>query len=219
MGQEIQQGQENQVAVVAPPAKAVLPSVSIPPGMSQLLQSSWSVATAREEWVRPRSVTRAQKALAAELLTEARSRYWPAPSERLKNRLQAFLGHWYVADDAAMEGRFVDWMRVFSEFPLLVVDSACVEYLRFNDKKPAIAALRVLCQQVDDLGRLIGRLRVVVEQVPVAADAPEPVTAEERARVGAWLAVARRCGYRLDPDQLAAMQRGEMPPVLQEVAS
>lgn len=206
MGQEIQQGQGQGVAV------AGWPGGSIPPGLLPVLRSSWNVATASEEWQRPRSVTGAEKGAARQLLVEARSRYWPAPTARLQNRLQAFLGHWYVADDAAMAGRFVDWMRSFEEFPLWVVDAACCDYLRVTDKKPSIAALRVLCQQRDELGRLIARLRVLVEQVPVV-EAPTPPDPVARERVGAWLAVARRQAMTLSPEQHAAFDRGEMPPV------
>lgn len=201
------QGTQQLVAVAQ---VEILPGVLIPRGIQPLLQSSWNVVTSSEEWERPRTVTPEQKAFTRRMLVEIRQSHIPAPTERLKNRLQAFLGHWFQLDDSALEGRYVDWMRCLSEFSLRAVDRACTDYLSSTEKRPCISALRALCQKHDEHLRLIKRLDVIVSSVPVI-EAPEPPDESSRLRVGAWLAVARSQGMALTSEQMTSFERGEMP--------
>ena len=73
----------------------------------------------------------------------------PVAKDWLMGRVATLLSHFYVSstDEAEMRAALSDWADALSEFPAWVIAEACREYLRTQERKPSIAAIRKLCQQ------------------------------------------------------------------------
>lgn len=148
-----------------------------------------------------------------------------AEPEALRIRLRSFLAHFWVdripveqASEKTVEsskaietGKSFDWLRAFQEFPLEVLDAACVEYLKASAKKPTIADLRAICIRLDKDMALLPRLTAIADQIPTERQ-PETqrMSREETLRLSAWLKIARE--RNLTPVEMRAWQRGEAPP-------
>jgi len=64
-------------------------------------------------------------------------------------RVATLLSHFFVSstEEAEMRAMLSDWADALGEFPQWAIEEACREYLRTQERKPTIAAIRKLCQQ------------------------------------------------------------------------
>jgi len=72
----------------------------------------------------------------------------PVARKWLMGRVATLLSHFYVSPMSEHEAKAVaeDWADALGEFPQWAVEEACREYLRTQDRKPTIAAIRALCR-------------------------------------------------------------------------
>jgi len=80
--------------------------------------------------------------------------------------------------EAEVKAVAADWADALGHFPQWVVEEACRDYLRENDRKPTIAAIRKLCQHHF---AVVEFTRQKAMRGPVAEDVREPISEEEQA--------------------------------------
>ena len=73
----------------------------------------------------------------------------PVDPEWLMGRVATLLGQFFVSqtEEAEMRAMLADWRDALAEFPQWAVAEACSEWLRTQERKPTIAAIRKLAQQ------------------------------------------------------------------------
>lgn len=86
---------------------------------------------------------------AQSLLAECETLRRPVAKDWLMGRVATLLSHFYVSltDETEMRAILADWAKALAEFPQWAVTEACDEYLRTQERKPTIAAIRKLCEQ------------------------------------------------------------------------
>ena len=160
-----------QDLVLTPRFVASRPWLSEP--LKRLLTSRPASHTVGALWSPPAAILTAVADEARLALSEQERFMAPAGARYIAKRVVDLLGHYWEADhEATGKGIIEDWELLLREFSERVIGAACIEWLKFERRRPTPSDIRTLCwKEAEDDFVVLERLRLTVRALGESGNA------------------------------------------------